>query len=70
MKELITLAVILTSINAYAKDNWECIAKWPLGGCNTWRMPAYGGWIIASEGSTQGEFGLTYVPDAKHEWKP
>lgn len=69
MKKLLTLAVILTSINAYAYDKWQCI-----DGCNsmlstkTYRMSTPTGWIVVVDGGRSET--ITFVPDAKHEWKP
>ncbi len=68
MKKLLLISLLLSgAVNA---ASWECISRWPMGACSTWRTPVYRGWIVASEGAHAGEFGLTYVPDINHQWKP
>lgn len=67
MKKLLFL--LLISSSCYAVQ-WECIASSFL--CHTWRMPVIGGWIVSGDNSAGGSehtYAMTFVPDAKHEWK-
>jgi|GEM_PF-6493526 len=70
MKKLLLPILLVLSINSYAGSKWECIDR-SLLSCHTWRMIVPTGWVVASDNSATEipYYAITFVPDAKHEWK-
>lgn len=70
MKKLIIFLFALSTNSAFA-TNWECLNNaW--NGCNTWRMPVFNGWVVASDNTAKGGedgYSMVFVPDEKHEWR-
>jgi hypothetical protein len=65
MKILLGFLLTLFSINCFS-SNWECVSRTAF--CHTWRMEVSGGWIVSGN-SNESNYAMTFVPDAKHEWK-
>ncbi len=65
MKKLLLLFLITANAHASA---WECVSR--VVTCNTWRMSVPAGWVVSGDSLTSDHaFAMTFVPDAKHEWK-
>lgn len=64
MKKTIFILFLIYSTLSYASP-WECINRLILN-CNIYRMEVPHGWIVAIDNPPK--YGITFLPDEKHEW--